>query len=277
MVKRMRANATRERVCGAASSVLKPLVRILLRCGVGYGDFADIAKEAYIEAACKDYPVRTKPANIAQVASITGLSRKEVSRLRGKAFNRKIKPVPYRNFPAEILHCWHTDPSFLDSSGGPKPLPFSGQRLSFSSLVRMVSPETHPRALLREMQRARAIANTAGGKLIALRREFVPASIDEKAIEGLQYGLRRLAETVCYNAEVENLKSSKFQRIVHTNRIRVSDVEIVRHSLAAVLASFATRIDDYLTSFHVKSSLSKADNELTCHVGVGLYYFDGSG
>lgn len=273
----MKAHATRERICSAASSVLKPLARILLRCGVGYGDFADIAKDAYIEAACKDYLVGTKQATIVQVALITGLSRKEVGRLRGSASKRKVMPAPYRNLPAEVLHAWHTDPSFLDSSGRPKPLPFASRQVSFTSLVRIVSPGTPPRVLLREMQRAGAIANTAGGKLIALRREFVPVSRDEKAIEGLQYGLRRLAETVCYNAEVENLKSSKFQRIVHTNRIPISDVEIVRHSLAAVLSSFATRIDDYLASFHAKPSLSKAENEFMAHVGIGLYYFDGSG
>ncbi len=272
----MSTDVTQERIRSALSGVLQPLARTLLRCGVSYTEFAELAKRAFVDAASRDYGVRNRPTNIARVAVMTGLSRKEVSRIRGDAKKGKNRPAPYRNLPAEILHCWHTSPAFLDVAGHPRALAVSGGKRSFTDLVKNISSDIPARAMLRELQRAGALRYTTGRKLVPTRREFVPDSVDEKLIEGLQYGLRRLAETVSYNAQPENRKTSRFQRIVHTDRIPMSEANVVRDSLEAILASFATKIDDYLTSFHAKHSARKIDKDFTMHVGVGLYYFDNS-
>jgi len=56
----------------------------------------------------------------------------------------------------------------------------------------------------------------------------------------------------------------------------MSDVNVVQASLAAILAGFATKIDDYLTSFQPEKTVAKGDEQFKTHVGVGLYYFDNS-
>lgn len=272
----MATDVTQERIRGALAGLLLPLARTLLRCGVSYTEFAELAKRSFVEAASSDYGVRNRPTSMARVAVMTGLSRKEVSRIRKVGEKEKRRSLSYRNLQAEVLNYWYTNSKYLDKTGRPRALPFSGAGRSFSSLVRQISADMPVRAILRELQRSGSVKQTTGRRLVPTRREFVPDSVTDKAIEGLQYGLRRLAETVCYNSQAENRGASRFQRIVHTDQIPISEINLVRDSLTAILTGFATKIDDYLTSFHPKPTASKLDKEFKIHVGVGLYYFDNS-
>jgi hypothetical protein len=270
----MKANVTQERIRKVLAGVLTPLARTLLRCGVSYTEFADLSKRAFVEAASQDYGVRNRPTNIARVAVMTGLSRKEVSRIRGEGMTVKKAEVPYRNIPAEVLHRWHTDPTFVAPTGSPKALPFSGRLISFTSLVRTVTGDIPPRTIQRELARAGAIKISRGQKVLPVTREFVPDAASEKLIEGLQFGLRRLAETICYNADPRNETSPHIQRIVHTGGIAASDLKLVRESLAAIVAGFGRQIDDYLTGFQKRPFRGRRESEPQYHVGVGLYYFE---
>ena len=78
----MSDDVTHERIRKVLAGVLAPLARTLLRCGVSYTEFAELSKRAFVDAASKDYGVRNRPTNIARVAVMTGLTRKEVSRIR---------------------------------------------------------------------------------------------------------------------------------------------------------------------------------------------------
>ena len=61
---------------------LKPIVRFLLRHGVLWKDFAELAKETYVEIARAEYGIDGRPTNNSRVAMLTGLSRREVARVR---------------------------------------------------------------------------------------------------------------------------------------------------------------------------------------------------
>ena len=68
----------------ALLKALMPIARLLMKCGVGYREFAEIAKCAFVDVATQDYGLRGRPTNISRVAVMTGLTRKEVKRLRDK-------------------------------------------------------------------------------------------------------------------------------------------------------------------------------------------------
>ena len=100
----MSADITQERIRKVLAGVLAPLARTLLRCGVSYTEFAELAKRAFIDAASKDYGVRNRPTNIARVAVMTGLSRKEVSRIRGERKTSRKKSAMSVTLPAAVLN-----------------------------------------------------------------------------------------------------------------------------------------------------------------------------
>lgn len=269
----MKADLTRERIRKVLMGVLLPLARTLLRCGVSYTEFADLSKRAFVEAASSDYGVRNRPTNIARVAVMTGLSRKEVSRVRKELKKYRSTALPYRNIPAEVLHRWYTDAAFSDLGGHPKSLAFSGAK-SFTTLVRSITSDIPARTIERELSRSGALRLTPGRKLLPVAREYVPDTASSKLIEGLQYGLRRLAETICFNSDPQNVNVPHLQRIVHVDGIAASEVKLVRESLTAIVAGFSRQIDDYLTSFQRRSNRSQRMVESDFHVGIGLYYFE---
>lgn len=270
----MTADVTQERIRKVLAGVLAPLARILLRCGVSYTEFSELAKQAFVSAASTDYGVRNRPTNTARVAVMTGLSRKEVSRIRGIG-QRQRKPSPSNvTLPAAVLNAWYTDSRYMERQGVPKVLSFAGPNNSFSSLVRSISRDIPPGAMRQELIRAGAIRRVDRSRLIPIKRFFVPDSADERVIVGLELGLRRLAETIAFNSDKQRQSVPRFQRFVEGQPISAREVPAIRKHVQDMLAGFSLAIDDYLSS---KTRAGKGQRPLkrdASRVGVGLYYFD---
>jgi hypothetical protein len=270
----MVSDVTRERIRNALSGVLLPLARTLLRCGVGYTEFAELAKHAFVEAASRDYGVRNRPTNIARVAVMTGLSRKEVARIRGvkkrvRFLNRSV------TLPAAILNEWHLNRHFCDRYGVPLILPVSGKGVTFSSLVRCITSDTPPGVLQRELIRSGAARMIGGAKILATKRHFVPDSVNEKVLVGLELGLRRLAETIEFNSNPDNAQGNRFQRFIEGPKIQPRDLAEVRKEVYRLLTKFSVALDDSMTAYGTSVSTNqKKKIAKTVQPGVGLYYFD---
>ncbi|MEE4184384.1 MAG: DUF6502 family protein, partial [Gammaproteobacteria bacterium] len=62
----------------AYGRLLRPLIRILIRNGVSFAEFADVAKQAYVEVAERDFAIRNVPITDYRISALTGLRREEV-------------------------------------------------------------------------------------------------------------------------------------------------------------------------------------------------------
>ena len=166
----------KQQVLDAFLLVMRPVVRILLRYGIGYREFVEVAKTAYVDVASTDFGLRGRPTNISRVAVMTGLTRKEVKRLRDKIESGdsriSVKTTPL----ADVLHHWHAQEEFTDSSGRPVVLPFSGAERSFSSLVKKFGGDIPAGAMRTELARVGAIVESANGELKVIDRVVVPKS-----------------------------------------------------------------------------------------------------
>ena len=67
---------------GAVLKLLRPLVRVLLRHGMAYGTSAELLRKVYVEEGVVHLEQSGGRATISGVAALTGLTRKEVKRLR---------------------------------------------------------------------------------------------------------------------------------------------------------------------------------------------------
>src|SRR6202049_2906026 len=76
------ASASITQVLAAARQWLKPLVHVLVRCGVTWKDFAELAKTAYVEVATEQFGKRGRLTNVSRTAVLTGLARREVRKQR---------------------------------------------------------------------------------------------------------------------------------------------------------------------------------------------------
>jgi len=61
--------------------LLRPLVRILLRYGVSFGEFAEMARWVFVDVADKNFSIDGRKQTISRISVLTGLNRKDVTRL----------------------------------------------------------------------------------------------------------------------------------------------------------------------------------------------------
>ena len=100
----------------AGRRVLRALVKIMIKHGVMHRDFVELSKEIYVEIASRDYGLRGRPTNTARTALLTGLDRKEVSRLRKKIEQSEAESSESSHRQdriSRVLSGWHQDPDFL--------------------------------------------------------------------------------------------------------------------------------------------------------------------
>ncbi|MGB5345752.1 MAG: DUF6502 family protein, partial [Woeseia sp.] len=186
-------------ILSALLLVLRPLARALLRAGVGYREFAEISKTAFVEIATNDYGLRGRPTNISRVAVMTGLTRKEVRRLRDKSAAGDETLVLRSTPMSVILHRWFTDAEFLAGSGEPLVLGFDGPSPSFSSLVKKHGCDIPPGAMRTELKRIDAIRETDAGMLQVLKRNVSGLDVHERLVTGLAKVLYPAALTISHN------------------------------------------------------------------------------
>src|SRR6185295_6305140 len=109
--------ATTQQVLAASRQWLKPLVYVLLRCGVTWREFSELAKTTFVEVATHQFGKRGRPTNVSRTAMLTGLARREVRKQRETL---EQAPQSLRGFVSKaalVLSAWHLDPEFLDGKG----------------------------------------------------------------------------------------------------------------------------------------------------------------
>ena len=260
-------------ILGAFLVVLKPVARILLRYGLGFREFSEIAKTAFVDVASSDFGLRGRPTNISRVAVMTGLTRKEVRRLRDKIADGRhtviVKPTPMW----DILHYWHADSEFLDSAGRPAKLPFTGENSSFSSLVRRYGGDIPPGAMRTELKRVGAVEEDEEGNLLALKRTFRPEGDHESLVASLVHGVYPLIATVSHNTDPHRVGSTWAQRIAFTQSVKKDDVPRLKRITADRIGAFAESIDDLFIAYETLTEPEAEENEMTT-LAVGVFYFE---
>lgn len=140
--------------------ILRPIARIFLRFGIGYREYCELSKTAFIAVAAEDFGVHGRPTNASRIAAMTGLTRKEVGRIRKKIERGEELRVDHRSPTKEVLAAWQSVDEYRDQQGQPKPLPVSGERGSFEALIRQFAGDIPQGAMRKELQRINAIEMT---------------------------------------------------------------------------------------------------------------------
>src|SRR5689334_8290342 len=130
------AAASTTHVMAATRQWLRPLVHVLIRCGITWREFAEVARTAYVEVATTQFGKRGRPTNVSRTAILTGLSRREVRTQRERIDKAPEALRGYVTKASLVLTAWNLEPEFLDGAGKPALLPLVGDGASFTSLLR---------------------------------------------------------------------------------------------------------------------------------------------
>ena len=253
--------------------VLKPIARILLRYGIGFREFAEVAKTAFVDVASRDFGLRGRPTNISRVAVMTGLTRKEVRRLRDK-INDGDNSVVVKTTPLwDVLHHWHSDSDFTDRSGGPLTLPFAGTKGSFSDLVRKYGGDIPPGAMRTELKRVGAVKEVEGGALEVLKRTFRAEEDHDSLVASLIHVVYPVLATVNHNSNSSRDGETWPEYAAYTSLVRKSDVPRLKRIASDRIVDFAKSVDDLFMAYETLYEDSENSEEKST-LAVGVFYFE---
>ncbi len=266
-------NDIQRQVLGAILLVLKPIARALLRVGVGYREFSEIAKTAFVETATSDYGLRGRPTNISRVAVMTGLTRKEVRRIRIKTDASEHTVVMKTTPVSQILHRWYTDDEFLTDKGSPMGLDFDGDGLSFTALVKKYGGDVPAGAMRTELKRIDAIEETSTGKLMPTKRVAYNVDLHDRLVGGLAGILYPAALNLAHNLEVEE-GPDRWANLAATSKyVRNNDRGRIMRISSDRIVEFVENIDDMYGAYETLYDKDRSADEKVA-VGVGVFYFE---
>jgi len=266
-------NEIQRQILGAFLIALRPIARIFLRFGMGYREFSDIAKTAFVDVATSEYGLRGRPTNISRVAVMTGLTRKEVRRVREKIEKGDLSVVVKSTPLSEMLHRWHSDNEYLDSAGRPVVLPFSGEGVSFSSLAKKYGGDIPPGAMRTELKRVGAVVEDEQGNLQAVSRVIHPKGEHEKLVTAVVHAIYPLVSTIAHNVNPNRDDDTWAQFNTYTQSIRKMDVPRLRRISLDRLTALAESIDDLFIAYETLHENDGSDDDKNI-VAVGVYYFE---
>lgn len=210
----------REQLIKAYRRLLNPLVRILVRNGVTATETCELVRQVFVDAATsEEFQLPGRRLSDTRVAILTGLSRKEVHRLRREDTSTKVGTNLSR--VGRVIAGWNQDPDFTGPYGLPLALPFeddpSVDAPSFSELVRRHSGDMAPRAMLDELLRTGLAEMDDDGFIRNTGRTYIPSKLDPAAIERLGRVLARIGDTLDFNNQVEDSRLGRMERAVETD------------------------------------------------------------
>jgi hypothetical protein len=259
-------------VVRACRLLLRPIVRLLLRSGVPWRDFAELSKSAYVEVATEEFGIRGRPTNASRVAILSGLSRREVAR------QRQIMPrdasdagASFLNPAQRILTGWFQDPDYLLANGQPRELPLEGGAPSFAHLCQRYAGDIPATALLKELRKVNAIGAGNADHLRVLQRVYFPAQFDAtKALRGGNV-LQDIGDTVVHDLLCPPSEPLRFERRAENDRIDARHLPEFRALLEREGQSFLERIDAWLSQHEAPDTLG-APGQRQLRLGVGVYH-----
>lgn len=254
----------------AFARLMRPLVRILLRNGVAYGEFAEVVKRVYVEVCSASVRDSGAVASESKLAIKTGLSRAEVSRLLAATASDPDDLAGQTSRVGWLLTLWHQD---TGPYGIPLELPFDDKpgRRSFCELVRRSgAQDVDPAELLDELLRVGTAVQLPNGLIRVLARSYLPAQTDPAALEFMSVAFTDLASTLARNLEFDD-QSKFFERRVWTPYgISRRDLETFEKMVNDQGQHFLETLDDWLTARETEAR--KSHDELV-RVGVATYMF----
>ncbi|MEJ1960281.1 MAG: DUF6502 family protein [Gammaproteobacteria bacterium] len=265
------ASASTTQVLAATRQWLKPVIYILIRCGVTWRDFSELAKTTFVEVATGQFGKRGRPTNVSRTAVLTGLARRDVRKHREKLEVAPEAPTSHVTKAAQVLTAWHLDKRFLDDKGKPLALPLEGNGATFAALVRACGGGDVPLStLLRELRSAGAIHEREEGRWEPLMRNYLLHTIDEHVIRLWGTRMADIASTYVHNFTRTSRAPARFERAAVNDRIARSALPEFRKFLDEEGQAFLERLDAWLTAHEVKDGTR--EEPATIRLGAGLYH-----
>lgn len=256
----------------SVSRILTPLIRILLRNGVSVDAFVEISKQVFVNVTEKDLAIPGKEQTTARIATLTGLSRKEVLRLRSIKDNGQRLALEHHNRASRVISAWAREPEFHDKPGHPVALPFDGEQKSFTTLVKKYSGDITARTILEELIHSGAVSMLKDGRIKLVTNTYIPKSNDVEKVKILGTDVTDLIAAIDHNLSCPP-EDVFFQRKVWYDNIPEEYIKKVKKQIVKKGQTAIENIDREMTKYD-RDSNPDIKGKGRKRAMIGIYYYE---
>jgi len=259
-------------IAKAIVNILRPLIRVLIRNEFTHAELTEIVRQTYVEVAYDTYSIPGQEMTVSRVAVLTGLSRKEVVRLREILDDKEVLVKQTPNRAQRVVHGWLSNEQFLDKDKEPKELPVKGGKGSFQALVQGYSGDITYGAVLDELNLIGVTELTDDDTVRLVNKAYIPYKDELEKVRIMSVCVSDLFESAVHN--IENKEDQPlFQRQMVYSGVESSLVDKFRDLSTDKATELLEMLSKFLSTERDKSSTKKRAGGK--RVGVGIYYFEG--
>lgn len=199
----------------ALRRLLRPLVKIMLREGLTYSQFATIAQMAFVESAARDFAGKGMRSPATSICALTGMPLEQLKAVlidqdqyEASELLETINPF------ARVLHGWHNDRDYVGPYGFPVDLHFDTGALNFTILAHRHAPGVPPITILHELKRVGAITEVGANIWKPLKQEYIEPSLSPENLGRMASLVESLLATLENNTSRSRTGTDLFERTV---------------------------------------------------------------
>ncbi|MEZ5535718.1 MAG: DUF6502 family protein [Thiolinea sp.] len=254
--------------------ILRPLVRILHRKGIAFGEFSQLARKVYVEVAEHELELAGEKATTSRIAITTGLTRKDVARLRQNDAEEVVMAARY-NRGVKVISGWINDVQFQNQDGSPASLVLQNPQkgaASFEQLVSRYSGDIPYRAMLKELQQGQVVGLDEQGHVILLADAYIPHNDEQEQLSILGQDVSLLISTIEHNLQ-SGPDDLYFQRKVRYDNLPVEALKEFKKIAGRKSMDLLLELNDWLAE-HDRDSNPAVSGHGKMSAGIGVYYFE---
>lgn len=169
----------------AVRKVLRPIIKVMLAQGITLPFVTELIKSLMVEVAERDFRIDHKAPTDSRISLLTGVHRKDVSRLRDQLLTQGQTVPAVVSLGSQLVAVWLGDARYQNEDGEPMPLPrfaSEGGDRSFEALVASVNKDIRSRVVLDEWLRLGIARLDDANRVCLSTQAFVPSTgFEEKA------------------------------------------------------------------------------------------------
>ncbi len=258
-------------IANALKRVFKPFVKLMLANNLTYTFAIDVIKGLFVEIAERDFTLDNKRQTDSRISLMSGVHRKDVRRLREHQPDvDEVMPANV-SLGSQVIATWNANPEYLNEIGLPRPLPrfaASNADQTFEGLVRSLSTDIHPRAVLDEWLRL-GIATIDDESFVHLTTDmFIPQDGYEEKVFYFGHNMHDHAQAAVSNVLGQPI--SYFERCVHYDELSKTSVDVIeefakKHSMKVLRG--VNKVAD------VSAFNDKTNPEAKMRMTYGVYFY----
>ena len=227
--------------------LLRPLVKIMLREGLTYSNFATIAQMAFVESAAKDFVGKGMRSTATSVCALTGMPLEQLKAVMLDQEQYEASELLEATNPfARVLHGWHNDRDYVGPYGFPVDLHFDTGKLNFTVLSKRHAAGVSPGTILQELLRVGAITEVGSNVWKPLKQEYIEPSLSPVNLGRMASLVESLLATLENNTNRSRTRTDLFERTVNVDTpLTINQLLGLQSYMKTVGAQFLHRVDAF--------------------------------